>query len=258
MVSVSALVQVLTQKEIVFSGWSMWPSSIVVESLARSFFDTVLIDMQHGLIGYSDAMAMTAAITHAGKPAMVRIPVGDFATASRALDSGAQGIVAPMINTATDAQAFVDAVKYPPLGQRSYGPFRACQLFDIAEANDYVAQGNRSCLAFAMIETEEAIENLDNILAVEGLDGVFVGPADMSLTLLGKGRVDMHDAHVNDIYAQVADKARAAGLYAGIYSPDADFAKRFASYGYQLIAVGSDVGFMKKGLEVCEQDLLAP
>lgn len=246
--SKDALVRRVATGETLFSAWAMWPSALVSEAMARSDFEAVLVDMQHGLVGFSDCQAMIGSIVMAGKPALVRIPVEGFAMASQALDLGAQAIVAPMINDVSDAEAFAKAVKYPPIGERSYAPFRACQLFDEADVNAYVKAANKNCLALAMIETKEALDNLDAILAVKGIDGVFVGPADMSLTLLDGERVDMENAEANEAYRLVAEKTTEAGKIAGIYSPDADYAKRFEAYGYRLIAVGSDAGFMTKGM----------
>ncbi len=246
--SKDALVARLATNETLFSAWGMWPSALVVEAMARSGFEAVLVDMQHGLVGFSDCQEMVSSIVMAGKPALVRIPVDDFAMASRALDLGAQVIVAPMINDEADAKAFVNAVKYPSIGERSFAPFRACQLFGETDVNAYVKAANRNCLALAMIETKEALDNLDAILAVEGIDGVFVGPADMSLTMLAGDRVDMDDEQANQSYRLVARKAAEKGKVAGIYSPDSTYAKRFEGYGYRLIAVGSDASFMAKGM----------
>ena len=141
--------------------------------------------MQHGWHSADSIAAGIRAIVIANKPAVVRVPVGDFAFASRALDMGAEAIIAPMINTVADAQAFVDATKYPPLGKRSWGPGRAMTLSGIGSGADYLAWTRDNVLAFAMIETVEAITNLDAILSVPGIDGVFVGPSDPVADALG-------------------------------------------------------------------------
>nr|WP_320141623.1 aldolase/citrate lyase family protein [uncultured Cohaesibacter sp.] len=231
----------------VYSGWSLFPDPLVARAVASGPFEALLIDCQHGHMDFSQSQAMTIAIAQAGKAPLLRIPVADFAFVSRALDFGVQGIVAPMINSADEARALVDAAKYPPVGKRSFAPFGACALYGMATP-DYVQAANQDCIAFAMIETQEALDNLDAILAVEGLDGVFVGPADLSLTLLKGARVDMDCDLANAAYEMVAHQAAAAGKLSGIYAFNTDYAKRYAGFGYNLVAVGSDTGYLAAGM----------
>ena len=238
-----------------FTGWTMWPSADVAEALGRSPFGAVLIDMQHGGIGFEYARHMTAAVAFAGKPAIVRIPIGDFATASRALDFGAQAIVAPMVNSVEEAIELVKSVKYAPIGERSYGPFRARQLYRIESGNDYIREGNRTCLAFAMIETQEAVANLDAILAVDGIDGIYVGPTDLSLTIFNGEQFDLEDEASNAICEQVCKTTKAAGKVAGIYAPDTYFAKKYAGFGFDLISVSSDISLLADGVSKAVKEL---
>lgn len=248
MIAMTALKQGLEANERLYSGWCNMGDAQITEVIARAPFGAVTIDMQHGGIGFEQARAMTTSVTMAGKPAIVRIPVGEFSMASRALDFGAQAIIAPMINCRQDAEQFVAAVKYPPIGERSYAPMRACDLFGIEAPNDYVRAGNDACLAFAMIETMHALDNLDEILAVPGLDGLFMGPADMSLTLLKGEKVDMDNEAANEIYKKVARVTLDAGKMPAIYAPTSDYANRFSEYGYRLIAIGSDAGYLRMGM----------
>ena len=182
MPSYSALRTLLEEKielgQPAYINWNIWGSIQTAEAMARGPFSAVLVDMQHGAATFGDVQAMMAVIIQCQSVPLVRIPVGDFATASRAVDAGAQAIVAPMINTPEEAKALVDAVKYPPIGARSFGPLRTNTLYETTDVNRYVREANQFCLTFAMIETKEALGNLDAILAVEGIDGVFVGPAD--------------------------------------------------------------------------------
>ena len=240
----------------VYSGWSLYPGELVARAVASGPFDALLIDCQHGHMDFAQSQAMTIAIAQAGKAPLLRIPVGDFAFVSRALDFGVQGIVAPMINSAEEAKALVNAAKYPLVGERSFAPFGACALYDI-EAPDYVAKANAACLVFAMVETERALDNLDDILAVEGLDGVFVGPADLSLTLLKGARVDMDCELANKAYEMVAQRAASAGKLSGIYAFNTTYAKRYAGFGYNLIAVGSDSGYLAAGMAQMADELKA-
>lgn len=252
-----AVDKAVSRGEPLYFGWCVLASHQSAEILAQGGFDAVLVDMQHGAIGFSDAQAMTAAIAHCGTAPILRIPVGDFATASRALDFGAQAIIAPMINTKEQAEALVKAVKYTPLGERSYGPFQACRTYGIGNLFDYVVEGNDSCFALAMIETREALDNLEAILATDGIDGVFVGPADLSLTLLdGKGVDFDHEVTVAAL-KRVIETAKAHGKLTGIYATNPHYAKLFASYGFQLIAVGSEAGFLAQGIQAAMAELAA-
>lgn len=240
----------------VYSGWSLFPDPLVARAVASGPFEALLIDCQHGHMDFAQSQAMTIAIAQAGKAPLLRIPVADFAFVSRALDFGVQGIVAPMINSADEARALVDAAKYPPVGKRSFAPFGACALYGM-ETPDYVQAANQDCIVFAMIETQEALDNLDAILAVEGLDGVFVGPADLSLTLLKGARVDMDCDLANAAYEMVAQQAAAAGKLSGIYAFNTDYAKRYAGFGYNLVAVGSDTGYLAAGMQQMAEALKA-
>jgi len=167
----------------VVSAWVGLPEPLISELAARSGFDAVTLDVQHGLHDTGSVMRSVGSIAMAGKPAIVRLAVEDFALASRALDFGAEAVIAPMINSVADARRLVAATKYPPLGERSWGPARAMALFGITDPQVQLRTANRSTLAIAMIETKTAFAALDDILAVDGLDGVFVGPSDLSVTL---------------------------------------------------------------------------
>jgi 4-hydroxy-2-oxoheptanedioate aldolase len=170
-----------------FLGWSCIADPAIAGALARSGFDAVLLDQQHGAHDYHSSCAAITEVALAGKPSLVRVPVGDFAMASRMLDAGASGIVAPMINSIADAQALVAATKYPPVGQRSWGPDRAMWMSGLGDASEYLAGANAHALTIAMCETAEAIDALESILALPGIDGILVGPADLSIAL-SKGR----------------------------------------------------------------------
>ena len=154
----------------------------VAESLAREAFDAVVLDMQHGAIDFAGAQRAILSVALVGKPTIARAPIGEFALASRLLDAGAAGILAPMINSGDDARRLVEFVKFPPLGQRSWGPRTALSLSGL-EPSAYLKAANAMTQAIAMIETRAALDALDDILRVEGLDGVFVGPSDLSIAL---------------------------------------------------------------------------
>src|SRR6202163_562518 len=151
-----SLASQLRSGETVHSGWCGLASPLVAEVIAREGFAAVTVDMQHGLWDITQTVAAIAAIRQGGGAPVVRVPLGDFATASRALDFGAEGIIAPMINTAADARAFVAATKYPPLGERSWGPHRAMTLGGVSDMGTYLREANDLTMTFAMIETRTA------------------------------------------------------------------------------------------------------
>jgi 4-hydroxy-2-oxoheptanedioate aldolase len=233
--------------ETFFIAWVATPDPLVAETLARSGFDAINLDMQHGLHDPISIMQGIGAVVAAGKPAIVRVPVDDFAMASRALDMGAEAVIAPMVNSAADARAFADAMKYPPLGRRSWGPTRAMTLQGISAASGYAALANAETLSLAMIETQEALDDLDAILAVDGIDGIFVGPSDLSLTLSNGAIIDANHPSIDDPIRRIAAATLKAGKIPAIFAGGGARAKQFASFGYTIIAVGSDSGVASSG-----------
>lgn len=215
------------------------------EILVREGFDTALFDMQHGVIDVDIAVRGIALVALAGKPTLVRIPVGEFQTASRMLDAGAAAVVAPMINSAAEAQAFADFVKFPPLGKRSWGPHRAIALCGL-EPQAYLKTANAFQLAIAMIETKEALAALDDILAVKGIDGVFVGPADLSITL-SNGTLNPESDEVNAALAHVVARAKAHGKFATAFGLDGAHSKKLRKMGYSLTSVTTEAALLRIG-----------
>jgi 4-hydroxy-2-oxoheptanedioate aldolase len=239
--------------EALISGWSTLPDPLIAGVIARGGFDVVSFDAQHGLHDISSIIDCAGVLSAAGKPAVVRVPVGDMAMASRVLDVGAVGVIAPMVNTPEEARALVAATKYPPVGERSWGPVRAMALSGRSPA-EHLAFSNDGTIAFAMIETERALAALDEILAVEGLDGVFVGPSDLSLTLSKGEQIDPLSTIVDGPVRTIAQKARAAGKIAGVYAGAAERAQFFLDAGYTFIVLGIDTGYVAEGVRA----ILAP
>ena len=143
--------------ETVFSGWCSLPYPLVAETLGREGFAAVTIEGQHGLWDVASMLTGIAAVRQGGAAPVVRVPVGDFALASRVLDFGAEGLIAPMINTAADARAFAASAKYPPVGERSWGPHRATALAGLADQSVYLREANDHVITLAMIETRMAL-----------------------------------------------------------------------------------------------------
>lgn len=231
----------------VFTHWCGIPSPMVAGMLAREpGFGSVVLDMQHNPVDFATALQGIPLVAGAGKPCVVRIPVGEFQTASRLLDAGASGIIAPMINTVEDARRFVEFTKFPPLGGRSWGPVGALALTGLAPG-DYFRTANDFSINFAMIETREALDAVDDILAVDGIDGIFIGPSDLSIGLTGGKVLDPLSAEVDAALDHAAARAKAAGKFAGSFAASGERAADNARRGYQFVTIGSDTIFLKAG-----------
>jgi 4-hydroxy-2-oxoheptanedioate aldolase len=233
--------------ETVYTAWSAIPDPLIAEFLARSGFDTVTLDMQHGCHSTDSILRGVAAITLAGKQAVVRVPVGRFDMASRALDFGATAVIAPMVNSVGDARAFAASMKYPPLGERSWGPTRVLALRGGTDPQTYLRSANAQTLAIAMIETRAALAAVDEILSMDGIDGLFVGPSDFSLALSDGARVDALNEEMLTTAGEVAARAEAAGKFAGIFAFTVDMARRARDLGFRFINVSSDIGMLTAG-----------
>ena len=242
-----SLARRLAAGETVYTGWCALPAPIVAETIAREGFNTVTIDQQHGLWDTEATVTAVAAIRAAGAAPVVRVPLGAFAVASRALDFGAEGIIAPMINTVADAKAFVGATKYPPLGERSWGPTRAMTVAGVSDSKAYLRDANENIVTLAMIETKTAMGNLDAIAAVPGIDVLFVGPSDLSIGLSDGAELDPHSAIVEAALDKIIAACRKAGKIAGLYCANAERAVACAKRGIRFLAVGSDLGFLRAG-----------
>jgi 4-hydroxy-2-oxoheptanedioate aldolase len=228
-------------------GWLSLPEPLIGEICIRAGFEAMLIDLQHGMIDMAAALRMIGAIKAAGGFVLSRVPVGEFQTGSRLLDWGADAVVAPMINTVDDAAAFASFMKYPTLGQRSWGPTRAMQLSGLGP-DAYRRAANEGTLALVMIETRSALDTLEAILAVPGIDGVFLGPFDLSIALSSKGEPDIDRADVLDAIGHVARATKAAGKISGIYGTSAAHVKRYKALGYSFATLSSDAAILASGV----------
>jgi 4-hydroxy-2-oxoheptanedioate aldolase len=214
MTSFAALGERLKEGTPVITAWCGIPEPWIAGILAREAYDVVTCDMQHGSYDVASVIRAIPLILGGGKPAMARIPVGEFQTASKLLDAGASGIIAPMINTVEDARRFASFIKFPLVGERSWGPVPSMILNGIQPA-DYLKHANSACLSFAMIETREALANIDEILAVPGLDAIFMGPSDLSITLSRGAALNLTGPDVEKALDHALARAKAAGKIAG-------------------------------------------
>jgi 4-hydroxy-2-oxoheptanedioate aldolase len=227
--------------------WLTLPGALFAAELARASGLPCLVDLQHGYASHGELVAMIAAIRQAGQEAFVRPPLGDHATAARALDAGATAIVFPMVDTPEDARALVAATRYPPAGRRSWGPAQAAALLGLSPP-DYLASANGLVRVYAMIESGRALANVEAIAATPGLDGLFVGPYDLSISLLDGAAADPRHAEVERALARVLAAARAHGIAAGLYCSDGVEAERREQEGFAFLSTGSDASVLKAGV----------
>ncbi len=228
------------------TAWVGMSDPMIAGQLALEDFDAITIDMQHGANDLASVRQGILNVTLGGKPSIVRIPVNDFSCASRALDFGAAGVIAPMINSKADAEAFVSFMKFPPIGQRSWGPTIAVGLTG-QTLDEYLAKGNAMSVAIAMIETREALAALDDILALDGIDAVFVGPSDLSIALSNGANVNPARPDVLDALEHVKQRAHAHKKAVCCFAPTPVLAKDLAKKGYDLMAIGTDFSQLRSG-----------
>lgn len=220
--------------EVTFGAWLSIPSSFSAEVMAHQGFDWVCIDMQHGVIDYQVAVTMLQAIGSTDTIPFVRVPWNEFGIIGKVLDAGALGVIIPMVNSVAEARAAVAACRYFPLGSRSFGPTRASYY----AGTDYFLGANQQVACIPMIETKQAVERLDDILAVPGIDAVYVGPADLSITLGLPPGMDNGGAF-EDARVRIAQTCVERGVTAGIHA-NASLAEKHAAAGYRMITISGD------------------
>jgi 4-hydroxy-2-oxoheptanedioate aldolase len=214
--------------------WATIPSPVTAELAARAGADYVVVDQQHGAVGPGELLAMLQAIQGAGRPALVRVGSHDPWVIGHALDLGAQGVIAPLVDSPEEAEAIVAACRYAPAGRRSWGRVRG--------------EADGEPLVLTMIETRAGLEAVDAIVATEALDGVYIGPSDLSLGLGGHPAPRLEDATVLAAIATVREAADAAGKLCGLHCLDAADAARFAAEGFPMVTAGGDAGILRSAL----------
>lgn len=239
----------LRDGETLFTAWSGVPDPMTVELIGHTGFDAITLDMQHGGHHEDSVLRGVMPILNSGKHPVVRIPVGRNDMASRALDFGAEAVIAPMINSAADARAFAAAMKYPPLGERSWGPTFGLPRSRGVDHPTWLKNSNAGTLAIAMIETRRALDALDDILAVPGIDSVFVGPSDFSIAWTEGAAVNPTLEDMMEAVAAIAARANAAGKVAGIFVVDPSMAGRFVKMGYRFFAMGNENAYIGLGVK---------
>ncbi len=227
------------------NGWLAIANPFSAEVMAQQGWDTLTIDMQHGLIDYQAMTTMLQAISTTATVPIVRVPWLEPGIVMKTLDAGAYGVICPMVNTREEAQRFVSYTSYAPRGSRSFGPVRAL----IYGGADYPVQANDTIVRFAMIETAQALDNLDAILSVEGLDAIYIGPSDLSLSLGCKPVFDDVEPRAAEAIAHIVERAKAHGVKAGIHNGRPDVAQARIALGYRFVTLSSDARLMAAGAQ---------
>lgn len=238
--TITAYREKLRQGRPCLNGWSLLPGASVAETFAQANWDSITFDLQHGLHDYASVVACLQAIQHLPIVPLVRPPSNDAAMIGRLLDAGAWGVICPMINSAAQAVALVEGCRYPPAGQRSFGPVRA----RADGTAPYHVVANEQILILPQIETAEAVEQLDAILGVDGVGGVYVGPSDLGFSIgLGPG-LDRKEPAILAIFGKIVAAAKRHGKVAAIHSASNAYAAFAIELGFTLVTVGSDIGML--------------
>ncbi len=225
----------------VINGWLQIPSSFTAEVMSKQGWDSLTLDLQHGLIDYTNLVQMFQAISASDTVPMARLNWNEPGQVMKVLDAGSYGVICPMVNNKEETEKFVKACLYPPLGFRSYGPIRGI----LYGGQDYFKYANDEILKFAMIETSEALDNLDKIMSTKGLDGIYIGPSDLSVSLNEKPGFDRPDT--DPVYKEIMKilkHAQKNKLIAGIQNRRPDYALKMIKKGFQLVTIGSDQRYL--------------
>lgn len=243
---ISRLKELLEGDKTVYACWSGFRDPQVALALARQGYDAIVLDAQHGFHDDGSLLECINQIAMVGKSPIVRLPLNRWDLCEKVLDYGALGVAAPMINTKQDAQAFARSANYPRVGQRSYAPRYAASLYGL-DTGAYQRATLTDTFAFAQIETQEAYDNLDDILAVEGIDGILMGPSDFSISVNKTLEPDSYGSGTIDLVKDVAERTLAAGKVPTCFTLTSQEANLCAEFGYKLISLTMDSAIIAAG-----------
>jgi 4-hydroxy-2-oxoheptanedioate aldolase len=246
--------QAWSRGETVVGGWLQIPSGYAAEVMCKAGYDTLTVDLQHGVQDYHSLVACFQAMTPHGPVPLARVPWNEPGFIGKALDAGAMGIICPMVNTPQEAKAFVAAMRYPPLGSRSHGPIRAGVY---GEAGSYYKTANDDIICMPMIETEQAVRNIDAILDVPGIDAVYIGPGDLGLSMGLPPALDREEPEILKHYETVLRACQIRGVFAGIHNGTAAYALRMSAMGFRYVVLSSDAAVMLRAATADVQQVKA-
>jgi 4-hydroxy-2-oxoheptanedioate aldolase len=225
--------------------WLSVPSSFSAEIMANQGFDWLCIDTQHGAIDFSTAFPMIQAISNTQTIPFVRVPWNEPSIIMKYLDAGAYGIIVPMIETKEDAERAVWATRYPPQGMRSSGPFRA----PLYAGQDYLEHSNEEVLLVVMIETPKALENLDAIASVPGIDVLYIGPSDLSQALGLGPRYNADNPKHAETVTRIREACERHGVIPGVHTSGSALTNRYLREGFKMIMLTTDAGGIVSGAQ---------
>ena len=231
----------------IINSWLAIPSSFSAEVMANQGWDSITIDMQHGLIDYPNAVNMLQAISTTDATPLARVNWNEPGQIMKILDAGSYGVICPMVSNREEAEKFVQACQYPPNGYRSFGPIRA----NIYGGSDYSKHADREILKLAMIETKESLENLDEIMTTPGLSGIYIGPADLSIAIGEEPGFDKPET--TKAYSEICrilETAKKNNIFAAIHNGSTEYALKMIDMGFDLVTVGSDHRSISSGAKM--------
>jgi 4-hydroxy-2-oxoheptanedioate aldolase len=223
------------------NGWLAIPSGFSAEVMAQCGWDSVTVDMQHGVQDYQTMVQCFQAMDRFPVTKLVRVPWNEPGIVGKVLDAGAYGVICPMINTPEEARALVSYSLYPPKGARSNGPIRAA-AYGVAGA--YQKTANDEVLVMPMIETRQAVQNIDAILDVPGISAIYVGPSDLAFSMGKTPALDTEDSEQLGMYEILLASCRKHGIYPGIHCGSPAYAARMIKMGFRLTTIANDSGLM--------------
>ena len=236
--------QMMKDGKSVINGWLQIPSTVSAEVMAHQGWDSLTIDMQHGLVDYTNALPMLQTISTTDVTPLARVNWNEPGQIMKILDAGCYGIICPMVSNRNEAEKFVQACMYPPKGYRSFGPVRGL----IYGGGDYANHANEEMLKIAMIETKESLEKLDEIMSTPGLDGIYIGPADLSLAIGETPGFDRPES--TKVYSEILkilEHAKKNNIFAGIHNATPEYALKMLEKGFDMVTIGADQRFISSG-----------
>ena len=236
--------QMMAEGKPVINGWLAIPSTASAEAMAHCGWDSLTIDMQHGLVDYSNALPILQTISTTDVVPMARLNWNEPGQIMKILDAGSYGVICPMVSNKEEAEKFVKACMYPPKGYRSFGPIRGL----IYGGSDYPDHANDEILKIAMIETKESLEKLDEIMSTPGVDGIYIGPADLSLAIGEKPGFDKpENTKVYSEILRILEHAKKNKIFAGIHNGTPEYATKMIEKGFNFVTIASDLRSMSTG-----------
>lgn len=230
--------------------WLSIANTYTAEAISKLGFDWVCIDLQHGIIDYTDVANMLPAISTSDATPIVRVPWNEPYEIMKVLDAGAYGVIVPMVNNREEAAQAVAACRYPPLGNRSFGPIRAA----LYGGRGYPVEANDQIACIAMIETQDGVTNLEEIVTTPGLNGIYIGPADLALSMGLPAYGDQPQPEHLEVVKRILACCKQHKVAAGIHTSSLAYTQKYLELGFNFVTMGSESGHM---MAAASKDLAA-